>query len=144
MGENYFSHLVSETSSRVWVNNPTIEEVGLALAEGAVGCTTNPAYGGGLLKRAPNDIKPTVAEVIHALPEASVAEVVGFVQRKESRRADCELDARAKACLSASTSLMLEEGGRDENCVTRPAQSRWADCHSDSRGFDRMSAMRTM
>jgi hypothetical protein len=99
MGENYFSHLVSETLARVRVNNPTIEEVGLALAEGVVGCTTNPACGGGLLKRAPNDIKPIVAEVAHVLPEASVAEVVGFVQRKESRRADCELEQRLALAL---------------------------------------------
>ena len=47
---NYFSRLVAETPSRVWVNNPTIEEVELALAQGATGCTTNPAFAGGLLK----------------------------------------------------------------------------------------------
>ena len=65
MRENYFSRLVSETPSRVWVNNPTIEEIGLALVEGAVGCTTNPAYAGGLLKRAPDEVKPIVAEAVH-------------------------------------------------------------------------------
>ncbi len=82
MSGNYFSRLVSDTPSRVWVNNPTIEEVGLALAEGAVGCTTNPAYGGGLLKRAPNEVKLAVAEAVHVLPEASVSDLVGVVQRK--------------------------------------------------------------
>ena len=34
---DYFRRLVSETPSRVWVNNPTEEEIGLALAAGAVG-----------------------------------------------------------------------------------------------------------
>ena len=39
---DYFSRLVSETPTRVWVNNPTAEEVGLALANGAVGCDDEP------------------------------------------------------------------------------------------------------
>jgi transaldolase len=56
----YFSRLVSETSTRVWVNNPTEEEIGLALANGAVGATTNPAYGGGLLRRSPGEVIPIV------------------------------------------------------------------------------------
>jgi transaldolase len=57
---DYFSHLVSETPSRAWVNNPTEAEIGLALAHGAVGSTTNPAYGGGLLRRAPDEVVPVV------------------------------------------------------------------------------------
>jgi transaldolase len=56
MSSDYFTRLSAETPSRVWVNNPTVEEIALALAHGAVGCTTNPAYGGGLLKRAPGDV----------------------------------------------------------------------------------------
>lgn len=56
MRSNYFTRLVDETPSRVWVNNPTVEEISLALAHGAVGATTNPAYGGGLLKRAPSEV----------------------------------------------------------------------------------------
>ena len=57
---DYFSRLVSETPTRVWVNNPTQEEIGLALANGAVGATTNPAYGGGLLRRSPGEVIPVV------------------------------------------------------------------------------------
>jgi transaldolase len=57
---DYFSRLVAETPSRAWVNNPTEEEIGLALAHGAVGSTTNPAYGGGLLRRAPGEVIPVV------------------------------------------------------------------------------------
>jgi transaldolase len=86
MSENYFSRLVSETPSRVWVNNPTIEEIDLALAQGAVGCTTNPSYAGGLLKRAPDDVKPIIAEAVHVLPEASVAAIADLVQRKLAAR----------------------------------------------------------
>jgi len=56
----YFQRLAATTPTRVWVNNPTDEEVGLALAQGAVGSTTNPAYGGNLLRRAPHLIEPLI------------------------------------------------------------------------------------
>ena len=43
MGADYFDRLNAETPTRVWVNNPTPEEIDLAIAHGAVGSTTNPA-----------------------------------------------------------------------------------------------------
>lgn len=61
MNESYFHRVKRTTPTRLWVNNPTVEEIGLALDQGAVGCTTNPAYGGGLLKRAPDEIRPIIA-----------------------------------------------------------------------------------
>lgn len=64
MTATYFDQLTAETPTRVWVNNPTIEEIGLALAQGAVGSTTNPAYGGNLLRRAPDEILPIIAECV--------------------------------------------------------------------------------
>jgi transaldolase len=82
MSETYLSRLVTETPSRVWVNNPTVEEIGLAQANGAVGCTTNPAYGGGLLKRAPDEVKPAIAEACREHPDASVIEISDVVQQK--------------------------------------------------------------
>lgn len=64
MTATYFAQLVAETPTRVWVNNPTLEEIGLALEQGAVGCTTNPAYGGNLLRRAPEEVLPIIAECV--------------------------------------------------------------------------------
>jgi transaldolase len=64
MTESYFSWLAHETPSRVWINNPSQEEIGLALALGTVACTTNPAYGGNLLKRAPDEIAPDIAAIV--------------------------------------------------------------------------------
>jgi transaldolase len=61
MADTYFTRMRATTPTRVWVNNPTLEEVDLALAQGAVGCTTNPAYGGGLLRRAPELVRPAIA-----------------------------------------------------------------------------------
>ena len=86
MGQSYFSELVSATPTRVWVNNPTTEEIGLALAQGAVGCTTNPAFGGGLLRRAPDQVRPAVAEAVRALPGAPVSTVAELVQAKLAGR----------------------------------------------------------
>ena len=60
VAESFFLRLKTETPTRVWVNNPTAAEIDLALGQGAVGCTTNPAYGGGLLRRAPDEIRPII------------------------------------------------------------------------------------
>ena len=72
MGQTYFRQLVAETPTRVWVNNPTIEEIGLALGQGAVGCTTNPTYGANLLRRAPDQILPIIAECVRLSPDDAV------------------------------------------------------------------------
>jgi len=61
VGESYFLKVKETTSTRLWINNPTLEEIGLAQAQGAVGCTTNPSFGGGLLKRAPDQVLPILA-----------------------------------------------------------------------------------
>ena len=60
MSDTYFTRLRADTPTRVWVNNPTLEEIDLALAQGAAGCTTNPSYCGGLLKRAPGQVLPVI------------------------------------------------------------------------------------
>ncbi|MGC9974761.1 MAG: hypothetical protein ABSC36_05165 [Gaiellaceae bacterium] len=73
MTATYFSQLRAQSPTRVWVNNPTIEEIGLALSQGAVGCTTNPAYGGGLLKRAPDEIRPIISEAVMATDDDEAA-----------------------------------------------------------------------
>jgi transaldolase len=62
------------------VNNPTVEEIGLAIEQGAVGCTTNPAYGGNLLKRAPDEIRPIIAECVRVSDDAAV--VADLVQQR--------------------------------------------------------------
>jgi transaldolase len=64
MPQTYFKQLISETPTRVWVNNPTIAEMDLALEQGARGSTTNPAYGGNLLRRAPDEILPIIEECV--------------------------------------------------------------------------------
>lgn len=80
MSEAYFSRLRSQTPTRVWVNNPTSAEIELAIANGAVGCTTNPSYGGGLLTREPEEILPDIAAVVPT--EADDDQAVALVQKR--------------------------------------------------------------
>jgi transaldolase len=84
VAETFFSRLVAETPTRVWINNPTSDEIDLALGQGVVGCTTNPAYGGGLLKRAPDEVRPLIAAAARASDDDSVVAdrvQVGLVAR---------------------------------------------------------------
>jgi transaldolase len=77
MSETYFARVRAATGSRFWVNNPTSEEVELALANGAMGCTTNPAFGGNLVRRAPDEILPIVRDCLKLdLDDAHTAERV--------------------------------------------------------------------
>lgn len=80
MPETYFDRIRTTTGFRFWVNNPTEQEMDLALAAGAMGCTTNPGYGGNLVRRAPDEVLP----IVHAcLPLSDDDEVVAdHVQRR--------------------------------------------------------------
>lgn len=51
MAENFFTKLKRETPTRLWINNPTVPEVKLAIDHGAVSCTTNPTYGANMIRR---------------------------------------------------------------------------------------------
>lgn len=80
MAETYFDRVRAATGTRFWVNNPTLDEIELALANGAMGSTTNPAYGGNLVKRAPDQILPIVRA---CLPLSGDDRVVGdLVQQR--------------------------------------------------------------
>ncbi len=77
MAEHYFDRVRAETGGRFWVNNPTSEEMDLALAHGAMGCTTNPGYGGNLVKRAPDEVLPVVRDALaESDDDETVAELV--------------------------------------------------------------------
>jgi transaldolase len=74
--DHYFDRIRAATGTRFWVNNPTLEEIDLALSHGAMGCTTNPAYGGGLVKRAPAEVLPIIRA---SLGESDDDEVVATI-----------------------------------------------------------------
>jgi len=80
MSDHYFERVRKVTGSRFWVNNPTIEEMDLALEHGAMGCTTNPAYGGNLVKRVPDQVLPIVQGCLRQSEDDEV--VADLVQRR--------------------------------------------------------------
>ena len=41
---SYFKRVAAQSKTRFWINNVTLEEADLALANGATGCTQNPSY----------------------------------------------------------------------------------------------------
>jgi hypothetical protein len=40
----YLLRVVAQSPTEFWINNPTREHAGLAIANGASGCTNNPSY----------------------------------------------------------------------------------------------------
>jgi len=62
MAKGYFHRLHQETPTRLWINNPTLEEADLAIAAGAISCTTNPSYSARIIKMEPE----RAARAIHA------------------------------------------------------------------------------
>jgi transaldolase len=77
MSIHYLERVRTATGSRFWVNNPTLAELDLALEHGAMGCTTNPAYGGNLVARALDEILPIVRDCLaESHDDEAVAELV--------------------------------------------------------------------
>lgn len=47
---DYFHRVAAESGTRVWINNPSLDELRSSIEAGAINGTTNPAYGSKLLK----------------------------------------------------------------------------------------------
>ena len=67
MAKGYFRRLHQETPTRLWINNPTLEEADLAIDAGAISCTTNPSYCARIIKMEPG----RAARAIHAAIQES-------------------------------------------------------------------------
>lgn len=69
MVEGYFKRLQRETPTRLWINNPTLEEADLAIAAGAISCTTNPSYCARVIKMEPDRAARAVRAAIQESPD---------------------------------------------------------------------------
>ncbi len=73
----YLARVEAQTSSRFWVNNPTLDDAAKAIDAGAVGSTTNPAFMASILRRAPDEITPRIRDrVASGLDDHAVADQV--------------------------------------------------------------------
>ncbi|MFA5514226.1 MAG: transaldolase family protein [Sphaerochaetaceae bacterium] len=61
---SYLKQVHAKTDTRFWVNNPSFEECDLAIAEGAFGVTTNPAFCAKLFQSAPEYMHSVVQSVV--------------------------------------------------------------------------------
>jgi len=84
---DYFKDLNTKTDTRFWINNPSAEEVQLALAQGAVNCTTNPAYCSKLIQSESEYITKLIDEVVLEYPDIEEAASVVY-QRAVGRLMD--------------------------------------------------------
>lgn len=81
MHQGYFSQVTSQTDTRLWINNPTSEEVKEALEAGAIACTTNPTYSARMLHQP--GTRGNVLKIIDKSISETILdeEVAAFVQR---------------------------------------------------------------
>ncbi|MHB0871132.1 MAG: transaldolase family protein [Chloroflexota bacterium] len=73
MPSGYFHRVAKETNTRLWINLPTAQEADLAIAAGAVSCTTNPTYGSRLIDEEPEYIRGLIDDAIAANHDDDVA-----------------------------------------------------------------------
>jgi transaldolase len=73
MTAGYFHRVTQETPTRLWINNPTLDELEKAIAAGAISCTTNPTYASKLLKSEPDAIRPILDRAIRETQEDDTA-----------------------------------------------------------------------
>jgi transaldolase len=64
MADNFFTALKRQTPTRLWINNPTVQETKLAIEHGAVSCTTNPTYGANMIRRDPDFARQVIRDCL--------------------------------------------------------------------------------
>lgn len=127
MADHYFERVRVETGGRFWVNNPTSEEMDLALAHGAMGCTTNPGYGGSLVKRAPEEVLPVVRA---ALAESDDDEVVAELVQQRLVGRICERFGPLYEATDGREGFVSMQGAPERDTVgasiIEAAEAAWA------------------
>jgi transaldolase len=73
MVSEYFDRVTAETSTKMWINNPSGIEMEKGIAAGAINCTTNPAYCSKLLDSDPDYIRNVMDEVIRETSDHDMA-----------------------------------------------------------------------
>jgi transaldolase len=66
MPNDYFHRVTDQTPTRLWINNPTADELEAAIDAGAISCTTNPTYGAKLLSSEKAYVHGLISDAIAA------------------------------------------------------------------------------
>jgi transaldolase len=64
MTQGYFHRVHQQTATRLWINNPSSEDVRRSLEAGAINCTTNPSYCSKLLQSEPEYARGVIDTVV--------------------------------------------------------------------------------
>jgi len=70
MRKEYFHRVASETRTRFWVNNPTLEDAERAIAAGAISCTANPSFCSQIIK-AESESAQALSVIDHVIQQTS-------------------------------------------------------------------------
>lgn len=106
MKKAYFHRVTEQSPTRFWINNPTLEQVDLALENGAVGCTNNPSY--------------TQKMLDHPEYGSSTSEVLDKVLRdvEDDRAAAVEFQARMVRRVAEKFMPLYESSGGQHGYVS--------------------------
>lgn len=114
MAENYIQKVLAHTPTRLWINNPTGEELQKALAVGAISGTTNPSYCSSLLKREPGYIGAIIDEVIGETEDPDAAADLVY-QRATARFMEAFLPLYERSGATQGFVTMQDNPSRDED-----------------------------
>lgn len=78
MTAHYIARVHAQTQTRLWINNPTLDEARKAIAVGALGCTTNPGYCSILLDREPEYMLGVIDQVIAQTEDNDLAAELAY------------------------------------------------------------------
>lgn len=84
MHPGYFHRVIAETPTRLWINNPSEADARRAIAAGATGCTTNPAYCSKLLESEPTYLHEAIDRAL--IESHDDDEVAGLVYAEATLR----------------------------------------------------------
>jgi transaldolase len=110
---SYFHQVAAATSTRVWVNNPSLADARAAIADGAVACTTNPTYAAKELEAEPKVAARILDEAIGRSSDdeaaAALAQDALCSRLMELFRGMHEADPERSGFVSVQGSPLLEE-----------------------------------
>ena len=111
---NYIQRVIKETPTRLWINNPTGDELKHALSVGAISGTSNPSYCSKLIQREPAYIRSTIDGVVREIEDNDIAADVIY-QRVTQRFMEAFVSIYDRSSGSEGFVTMQDSPNDDEN-----------------------------
>jgi len=111
---NYIQRVIRDTPTRLWINNPTGDDLEKAVATGAICGTSNPSYCSKLLQREPEYIRKIIDTVIQEIEDEDAAADVIY-QRATARFMNAFLSIYEKSGGRQGFVTMQDNPEKDED-----------------------------